>query len=80
MQKTELRQVIEKSIEIQKMLFNRLENEIKKVDKDWTIMQIAYQKGIYKRAMYALNGCSVVDGIKMASSEELNEYFLHLVS
>ena len=41
-------------------------------------MQIAYQKGMYKRAMYTLNGCAVVDGVKMASSEELNDYFLHL--
>lgn len=78
MKKNELRKIIDKSIEIQKMLFNRLETETKKVDREWTAMQISYQKGIYKRAMYTLNGCAVVDGTKMASSEELNDYFLHL--
>jgi hypothetical protein len=78
MQNTELRQIIKKSLEIQKMLFNRLESETKKVDREWTAMQIAYQKGIYKRAMYVLNGCAVVDGVKMASEDELNRYFLHV--
>ena len=78
MENKELRQIINKSVEIQKMLFKRLESETSKNDREWTAMQIGYQKGIYKRAMYALNGCAVVDGVKMASMEELNDYFLHL--
>lgn len=79
MTKKELRKIVEKSIELQKMLFKRLETETKKVDREWTAMQIGYQKGIYKAAMFELSGCSVVDGIKQASKEELNDYFLHLI-
>lgn len=80
MTKTELNGIINKSIEIQKMLVERLETETKKVDREWTAMQIAYQRGIYKRAMYMRNGCAVVNGVKMASEKELNDYFLHLIA
>lgn len=79
MDKKELNQIINKSVELQKMLYNRLQSETKQVDREWTAYQIAYQKGIHKRASYMLTGCVVLDGIKMASELEVNEYFLHLI-
>lgn len=79
MEKAELNSIIDKSLELQRMLFDRLSTENKQVDREWTAMQIAYQKGIYKAAMYAKSGCAVVDGVKMATKQELKDYFLHLI-
>ena len=79
MDKAELNKIINKTIQLQEMLFERLGTEVRKVDREWTAMQIAYQKGIYKAAMYAKSGCCVVDGVKMATKQELNNYFLHLI-
>jgi len=77
MTKQELNRVIKKSIEMQNKLFKRLESETGKQSREWTAMQISYQKSIYKTAMLELNNyaASIVDGVKVVDITELNEYY-----
>ena len=77
MNKAQLREVMQKSIEIQRMLFERIETESDR-SKEWTAYQIAYQKSVYKAAMHAMGGGYVVNGIKPCSDSELVEYYNQL--
>lgn len=80
MTKSELIKIQNKSIEMQKKLFDRLENETTQESREWTAYQIAYQKSVYKAAMQAQGGGFVVDGIKPCSNEELRSYYNQLIS
>lgn len=79
MTKKQLIEIQRKSIEMQKMLFARLETEQGQA-KEWTAMQISYQKSVYKAAMQVQGGGYVVDGIKPVSDKELSEYYGQLIA
>ena len=79
MTKEELIKIEHRSIEMQKMLYNRMKNEQGNA-KEWTATQIAYQKSVYKAAMHELGGGFVVDGIKPVDYNELVAYFETVVN
>lgn len=82
MTNTQLQSIMQKSIEIQNKLFNRLEVERSNNDNkamEWTACQIAYQKSIYKTAMQMRGGCYVVNGIACVTEYEIEDYFNQVV-
>lgn len=77
--KQQLSEIVNICIDKQKMLYNRLQNETDTESRNWTAMQIAYQKRVYKKATSSDSGC-VVDGIKPVTYKELLEYYNQVVN
>jgi len=77
MTKTQLTQVLNKSIEIQSMLLKRIKREVGS-DANHTARQFDFQKSLYKTAFSMMNksGC-VVDGVKVLGESEVFDFWDH---